>query len=76
MKVQNRGQPFAFLLPEMMLTHPLDEQRLGNSSSLSIPFLPQGSHYNHTPETDQGPTQLVFSLQVDKSDVPPRPVVT
>lgn len=70
------GQPSAFLLREMMLTCSLDEQRLGNSSSLSIPCLPQGSHYNQTPETDQGPTQLVFSRQVDKSDVPSRPVVT
>lgn len=30
-KVHNRGQPCVFLLPEMMLTCPFDEQRLGNS---------------------------------------------
>lgn len=60
MKVQNGCQPCAFLLPEMMLKHPLDEQKLGNSSCLSIPFLPQGSHYNHTPETDQGPLFYPF----------------
>lgn len=37
-----------------------DEQELENSSSLSVAFLPQGFHYNQTPETDQGPAQLVF----------------